>query len=112
MFAKSELNFPGRKEYFLCLIALLRMTCLIESNHYNSKTLQAAKMSLEDLEERQLLLDKLDPKELISQLREEIKYYEQTGAKKDMAKVNYWYNVYDRLNLEYEKVILSELRQL
>ena len=105
MFPKSNLNFPGRKEFFLALITLQQLTNLIEINSFNPKILASAKFYLQELEQKRNLIKDLDSRRLIEELCSEIEYYEYTQAKSNSPKINHWRQVYDCLNTQYEEVV-------
>lgn len=105
MFPRSNLNFPGRKEFFLALITLQQLAYLIEVNSFNPRILASAKFYLGQLEQKQNLIKTLDSRKLFEELCSEIEYYEFSKAKSNSQKTKHWRDVYDSLNTQYEEVV-------
>ena len=105
MFPRSNLSFPGRKEFFLALISLQQLANLIEVNSFNPRILATAKFYLQQLEQKRNSIKDLDSRRLIDELYSEIEYYEYSQAKRDAQKISHWRNVYDCLNPQYEEIV-------
>lgn len=107
MFPNSNLNLPGRKDFFLALISLQELIYLIEVRHFDARVLNSAKFYFHQLEQKQNVPQILDNSKLLQALSSLIEFYEQARTKEISAELNHWREVYERLDSQYEDAIFS-----